>query len=317
MAHPTQVWRRWHRRVNLGQRRFAICSAIAATGIPSLVLARGHRIEQVAEMPLVVGDGIQQYKKTKEAVKFLKDTRAWYDIQKVYQSRQFRAGRGKMRNRRRVMKRGPLIIYNEDHGLKRAFRNIPGVSTLCVTRLNLLRLAPGGHLGRFCIWTESAFSKLDELYGTRGRGSTSKTTNAGSAYAPPRPMMTNTDLNMLLKHENIQRALRPRITTQDRRTQRKNPLKNFQQMLKLNPYALMLKRRAILVERRHKRIKEQKQAIKQGKPLPARKSRRILCTKVKKEAPKQPVKAKGAKKGKQPGAGAPGEPRKGKPAKAK
>ena len=61
----------------------------------------------------------------------------------MYQSRRFRAGRGKMRNRRRIMKRGPLIIYNEDNGVRRAFRNVPGVSSICVTRLNLLRLAPG------------------------------------------------------------------------------------------------------------------------------------------------------------------------------
>lgn len=35
-----------------------------------------------------------------------------------------------------------------------------------VTKLNLLKLAPGGHIGRFCIWTEAAFRKLDDLYGT-------------------------------------------------------------------------------------------------------------------------------------------------------
>ena len=29
-----------------------------------------------------------------------------------------------------------------------------------VDNLNLLKLAPGGHVGRFCIWTESAFKKL-------------------------------------------------------------------------------------------------------------------------------------------------------------
>jgi large subunit ribosomal protein L4e len=37
---------------------------------------------------------------------------------------------------------------------------------LNVERLNLLRLAPGGHVGRFVIWTESAIQKLDALYGT-------------------------------------------------------------------------------------------------------------------------------------------------------
>ena len=41
-----------------------------------------------------------------------------------------------------------------------------GITLQNVNKLNLLRLAPGGHVGRFCIWTESAFRKLDELYGT-------------------------------------------------------------------------------------------------------------------------------------------------------
>ena len=71
-----------------------------------------------------------------------------------------------MRNRRRIQRRGPLIIYSQDNGITRAFRNIPGVTLLNVDRLNLLKIAPGGHVGRFCIWTESAFKKLDALYGT-------------------------------------------------------------------------------------------------------------------------------------------------------
>ena len=71
-----------------------------------------------------------------------------------------------MRNRRYVQKRGPLVIYNKDNGICKAFRNIPGVTLINVDRLNLLKIAPGGHLGRFCIWTESAFKKLDSIYGT-------------------------------------------------------------------------------------------------------------------------------------------------------
>lgn len=42
-----QVWRRWHRKVNINQKRYAVASALAASALPSLVLARGHRIEQV------------------------------------------------------------------------------------------------------------------------------------------------------------------------------------------------------------------------------------------------------------------------------
>jgi large subunit ribosomal protein L4e len=54
------------------------------------------------------------------------------------------------------------------------FTNILGVSLLCVERLNLLRLAPGGHVGRFVVWTESAFKKLDSLYGTWSKKSQKK-----------------------------------------------------------------------------------------------------------------------------------------------
>lgn len=71
-----------------------------------------------------------------------------------------RAGRGKMRNRRRIQRRGPLVVYGKDVGLVKAFRNIPGIDLISVEKLSLLKLAPGGHVGRFVIWTESAFKRL-------------------------------------------------------------------------------------------------------------------------------------------------------------
>ena len=58
------------------------------------------------------------------------------------------------------------MIYNEDNGITRAMRNIPGVECAHVDRLNLLRLAPGGSFGRFVIFTEGAFKKLSDIYGT-------------------------------------------------------------------------------------------------------------------------------------------------------
>ena len=33
-----------------------------------------------------------------------------------------------MRNRRRIQRRGPCIIYNEDNGIIKAFRNIPVIT---------------------------------------------------------------------------------------------------------------------------------------------------------------------------------------------
>ena len=48
-----------------------MASALAASAVPSLVLARGHRIEQVAEIPLVVDDGAQTLTKTRKALDLL------------------------------------------------------------------------------------------------------------------------------------------------------------------------------------------------------------------------------------------------------
>jgi ribosomal protein L4 len=84
MFAPTKVYRRWHRRVNVAQRRYAVVSAIAASGVPALVQARGHIIDQISEVPLVIADKIESLTKTKEAVAFLKRANLWDDIEKVY-----------------------------------------------------------------------------------------------------------------------------------------------------------------------------------------------------------------------------------------
>ena len=114
MFAPTKVYRRWHRRVNVAQKRYAMVSAIAATGVPALVMAKGHRIDQIPEVPLVVSDKVQSYKKTKEAYIFLNKIKAWSDIEQVYKTKRFRAGKGKMRDRKRIQKRGPLVVYDQD-----------------------------------------------------------------------------------------------------------------------------------------------------------------------------------------------------------
>merc|ERR1712029_1248623 len=80
MFAPTKVYRRWHRRVNVAQKRYAMVSAIAATGVPALVMAKGHRIDQIPEVPLVVSNNVQSFAKTKEAMIFLRRNKAHYDV---------------------------------------------------------------------------------------------------------------------------------------------------------------------------------------------------------------------------------------------
>merc|ERR1712244_153662 len=259
MFAPTKTWRKWHRRINVNQKRYAICSAIAATGIPAIVMSKGHRIENTPEVPLVLSDKIEAIKKTKEAVQLLKRLKAYTDIEKVKSSRRFRAGKGKMRNRRRIQRRGPMIIYNQDNGICQAFRNIPGITLLNVSRLNLLKIAPGGHVGRFCIWTESAFKKLDNLYGTWRKESKEK-----KSWNLPQPKMAVTDLSKLLKSEEIRKVLRAPDRKVSKAVLKMNPLKNVRVMQRLNPYAAVAKRNAILTEEARKKAKEAAAAKRRG-----------------------------------------------------
>ena len=233
---PTRVWRKWHRKINLNQRRYAIVSSIAATAVPALVFSKGHRIEKVPEFPLVVSDNIQQLNTAKDAVNFLKKVNAFDDVERVIKSRSYRAGKGKMRNRRYTQRLGPVVIYDKDAGLAKAFRNIPGVEVLSVNSLNLLRLAPGGVVGRFVIWTESAFKKLDQIYGTWKKTSTAK-----KDYNLPQPKMANADLTRILKSYAVQRALRSKQSRPSRLVKRANPLRNKRLMAKLNPHHQVLK----------------------------------------------------------------------------
>lgn len=52
MFNPTKVWRKWHRKTNLNQKRYATASALAASAIPALVMARGHKIDQIDQVKL-------------------------------------------------------------------------------------------------------------------------------------------------------------------------------------------------------------------------------------------------------------------------
>jgi len=241
MFAPTKVWRRWHRKININQKRYAVVSALAASALPSLVLARGHRIEQVPEVPLVLSDAAESITKTSKAVEVLKKIGAYPDVEKSKDSKAIRSGKGKMRNRRFTLRKGPLVIYANNNGIAKAFRNLPGVEVASVDSLKLLQLAPGGHLGRFCIWTKSAFEKLDQIFGT-----TTKESAVKKGYKLPRSVMSNGDLTRLINSDEIQSVVRaPKLATRKHAPLKKNPLKNLGAMLKLNPYAKVARRVAI------------------------------------------------------------------------
>ena len=126
--------------------------------------------------------------------------------------------------------------------VSRAVGHARGVELAHVDSLNLLQLAPGGHLGRFCVWTQGAFARLDALYGTHSKAATEKTRHK-VPYRLPQLQMTNSDLSRLINSDEVQSKVNPpKQGTAAKEGHRGNPLKRDGLMEGLNPYAAVAKK---------------------------------------------------------------------------
>lgn len=151
------------KRINKKEKRLAIRSGIAATAVKELVEKRGHKVQQVEQLPIIVSDELESLEKTRDVKEFLTNLELWSDVERA-DRRTVRAGRGKMRGRKHKKGKGPLIVVGEDNGIGFAARNLPGVEVTDVYGLNAELLAPGAHPGRLVIWTQSAIDQLDEVW---------------------------------------------------------------------------------------------------------------------------------------------------------
>ncbi len=164
-AHPPVAEKKIVKKIPKKEMKLALRSAVAATASKDIVASRGHITDYVPDFPLVVTDDIQKLKKTSEVEEALIKLGVWPDIYRVEESRKIRAGKGKMRGRRKKRAVGPLLVVAENRGITKAARNIPSMDIAKVNNLNVELLAPGTHPGRLTVWSKSAFEKLGELFG--------------------------------------------------------------------------------------------------------------------------------------------------------
>ncbi|RZC75891.1 hypothetical protein C5167_001289 [Papaver somniferum] len=169
---------------------------------------------------------------TNAAIKVLEQLGDYADAEKVKESEKIRPGTK----------------------IAKAFRNIPGVDLANVEILNLLKLAPGGHLGRFIIWTKSTFEKLDSIYGSFEKSSEKK-----KGYVLPRSKMVNADLARIINSDEVQSVVKPIKKDSKRASMKKNPVMNLNSMWRLDPYAKTTRRMALLAE--DQRVKSKKEKL--------------------------------------------------------
>ena len=163
--HPPRSEKKIVKRVPKKEARLALLSAIAATASKETVASRGHAIEDIPQLPLIVTGSIEELTKTKEVEEVLAHLGLLSDIYRVKASRKIRAGKGKLRGRKMKQAIGPLIVVAKNKGIIDAASNLSGLDVATINDLNAEMLAPGTHPGRLTLWSNGAIEQLDKLYG--------------------------------------------------------------------------------------------------------------------------------------------------------
>jgi len=162
-THPIKSEKVIGKKINKKIKKLSIISAISASGDKYWVLKRGHNLDNIPELPLVIDDKIQTIKKTERMYSILCNLGFKEELLKIKKSRKIRSGKGKVRGRKYKNKKGILIIIKEDFGIVKASRNVPGTDVIMVENVSINNLAPGGVSGRLILWSQSAFSELNNF----------------------------------------------------------------------------------------------------------------------------------------------------------
>jgi large subunit ribosomal protein L4e len=158
-AHPPKAEKIWAQKINVKERRKAIRSAISATMVKDLVLARGHKVP--TDYPFALDTSFESLNKTKDVITALYALGFKEELERG-EVTSIRAGKGKMRGRKTISKKSFLFVVSKDCPLLKAAANISGADIVPVQSLNAELLAPGTHLGRLTLFTDGALDILSQ-----------------------------------------------------------------------------------------------------------------------------------------------------------
>jgi large subunit ribosomal protein L4e len=163
--HPPKAEKKIVKEIPKKEARLALTSAIAATAQKEVVAKRGHKVEKVVQIPLIVDNAIENLTRAKDVEAAFASLGIDADITRVRESRNVRAGKGKSRGRKIKQAVGPLLVVVDGVNLVAAASNLPGVQVTTVANLNTEMLAPGTHPGRLTVWSNGAIDQLNTIYG--------------------------------------------------------------------------------------------------------------------------------------------------------
>ena len=171
-AHGPMVLKDWSQKLNSKESNAARDSAIAATADSEMVAARGHKFSDNVRFPIVLGgysedgenfdiESLPLEKATKKFIAMMESIGLGEDLTRASEGSNIRAGKGKMRGRRRRTPRSVLLVVAQRDALAKAARNVPGVDVAVAKDLCAEDLAPGGDAGRLTVWTKAAIETME------------------------------------------------------------------------------------------------------------------------------------------------------------
>ena len=171
-AHGPMVAKDWTQKMNTKEAGAARDSAIAASADAEIVASRGHQFSEKVRFPIVLDtytegkdkieiESLPAEKATKKFIAMMESIGLGDDLVRAKNGRNIRAGKGKMRGRRRRTPKSILLVVAQRDGLAKAARNLPGVDVAVAKDLCAEDLAPGGDAGRLTVWTKSAIEALE------------------------------------------------------------------------------------------------------------------------------------------------------------
>lgn len=148
VAHPPQSWKNINKKINKKEKFLGLCSAIAATSQKTLVVNRGHKVEDVSHFPVIVSNEIEAISKTKELKTMLERLGLGKELDRVYNKK----------SSKKIV--SALIVVSNDDKIRVLDQSIPGVSIKKLQSLSVLDLAPGAKPIRLTIFSKNAIEEL-------------------------------------------------------------------------------------------------------------------------------------------------------------
>lgn len=152
-AHPHMIEKITAERINKREYVKAIESAIGGCTNTEMI-HKSHPVEK--KLPIVVEDGIEKIKKTKDLMKVLNALGLSKDLDISHEPKKLTGRISKKRHFRKSV----LIVAKDSSEIEKAGRNIAGVDVISIKDLNVETLAPGA-AGRPTVWSKSAVQGLE------------------------------------------------------------------------------------------------------------------------------------------------------------